>query len=231
VFSRKLLGLAPGAALAAALAAVPAAQAATVASEVPCVRYVPGVKSFPVSASGFAPGAFLSFKAGQDTIGSGQADGTGAFDNAADPFSPPSIPLNRNKVTVQLTADDGNGTVAGPVPVSVTRITVALPDHAKPRQRVRFRVFGFVPGKPVYLHVRRNNRTKGRFSLGRAAGACGLVTKRMRFMPLSSYRTGTYRYAFSQSKRYDRSKVLAGGKVTIYETFHASRAQATAISG
>ena len=94
---------------------------------------------------------------------------------------------------MQLTADDGAGTVAGPVPVPVSRVTVDVPTRSKPRKRVNFRVFGFEANKKVYLHIRRNGQTKGRFSLGRTDSPCGHVVKKMRFMPLSNYRTGTYR--------------------------------------
>ena len=80
-------------------------------------------------------------------------------------------------------------------------------------------MFGFLSGKRVYLHVRRNNRTKGRFSLGKTKGACGLVTKKMRFMPVVNYRTGTYRYDFSHSKRFSKTKAVYQAKVRIYRTF------------
>jgi hypothetical protein len=53
----------------------------------------------------------------------------------------------------------------------------------------------------------------------------------MRFMPLSNYRTGSYRYFFSHSKKFSKKKVIFGGKVTIFRTFSSqpsSAAQATA---
>ena len=136
--------LAPGLALAAALGLAPAAQAATVVSPSPCVRIVPGAPTFPVQAAGFPAGAFITFKTGADIVGSGTADPAGNFDNSARTRStPPSIPFDKNRATVQLTADDGAGTVAGPVPVPVSRITVDVPTRSKPRKRVNFRVFGF----------------------------------------------------------------------------------------
>ena len=223
--------LAPGLVLAAVLGIVPAAQAANVVSPSPCVRIVPGQATFPVQASGFPAGAFITFKTGENIVGSGTADPAGNFDNTANPCFPPSIPFKKNQATVQLTADDGAGTLAGPVPVAVSRITVDVPSRSKPRKRVNFRVFGFEANKKVYLHIRRKGETKGRFSLGRTDSPCGQVTKKMRFMPLSNYRTGAYRYFFSHSKKFDKSKVIFGGKVTIFRTFSSqpsSAAQATA---
>lgn len=226
---RHRAALAPVIVLAAGLGAAPAAQAATVASQVPCVRYVPGVKSFPLVATGFPAGAALTFSADGSSFGRGQADPAGNFDNAADPFFPPTLPFGKNLRTYDITVDDGQGTIAGPVRVPVSRITVVAPSRSKPTRRVRFRVFGFLPGRRTYLHVRRNGRTKGRFSLGRTQGPCGTLTKRMRFMPVRNYRTGTYRYYFSHSRRFKKTQAIYQARVRIYRTFSsASAAQATA---
>jgi hypothetical protein len=227
VKSRYPAALAPALALAGLLVA-PAAQAATVGSPAACVRVVPGLKTFPVVADGFPAGAFISFKADGSTVGSGQADAAGHFDNAADMFTPPFLPSGVNRKTFQLTADDGAGTVAGPVPLEVANVIVTAPSSSKPARRVRFRVFGFQSGKRVYLHVRRNGSTKGRFSLGKTSGACGLTSKRMRFMPVRNYSTGTYQYYFSHSRRFAKSRAIYVAKVRIFRTFSAASAQATA---
>lgn len=225
--SRRRAALAPVIALALALGLSPAAHGATVASQVPCVRYEPGVKSFPLTAAGFPAGAALTFRADGTAFGGGQADAAGNFDNAADQFVPPAPPAGTNLRTYRITADDGQGTIAGPIAVPVSRITVVAPASAKPSRRVRFRLFGFQSGRRTYLHVRRNGVTKGRFSLGRTAGPCGMLTRRMRFMPVRDYRTGTYRYYFSHSRRFRRSRAIYQARVRIYRTFKSS-AQATA---
>ena len=167
----------------------------------------------------FAPGASLTFTADGSAIGSGQADAAGHYDNSAAPFAPPPLPIGRDLKTVQLTADDGAGTVAGPVPVQVVNVAVRAPANAAPSKRVRFRVFGFLSNQRVYLHIRRNGKTKGRFSLGRTHAPCGTLTKRMRFMPLRHYTTGTYRYYFSHSKTFRKSQVFYEARVKIYRTF------------
>jgi hypothetical protein len=224
---RRTLALVPVVAAAGALAAP--AQSATVGSPAPCVRIISNLKTFPVIADGFAPGAFLNFKVDGSSIGSGQADPAGHFDNSGDPFFPPALPSNRDIRTFQLTADDGAGLVAGPVPVTVSNVVVRAPANAKPSKRVRFRVFGFLANQRVYLHIRRNGKTKGRFSLGRTNAPCGRVTKKMRFMPLRHWRFGTYRYYFSHSKRFDRDQVIYAARVRLYRTFsRAAAVQATA---
>ena len=227
--SRRRAALAPVIALTAALALAPAARGATVAAQVPCVRYLPGVKSFPLLAGGFPAGAALTFKADGSPFGSGLADPAGNFDNAQDPFFPPTPPAGTNLRTYQVTAEDDQGTVAGPIPVPVSRITVVAPRDANPSRRVRFRLFGFRAGARTYLHVRRNGRTKGRFALGRTAAPCGTLIKRMRFMPVRDYRTGTYRYFFSHRRRFRPDQAIYQARVRIYRTFKPSAsAQATA---
>ena len=213
--TRHRAALAP---LIAAAGLVPAAgaQAATLESPVPCVRSLANVKSFPLRATGFPAGASLSFLADGRFFASGQADAAGNFDNGLDPFVAPA--LDSYLQTVQVSADDGAGTVAGPIPVRMTQIAVDAPARANPAKRVRFRVFGFANGRRVYLHVRRNGRTRTRVSMGPTAAPCGTLTKRMRFMPLRNYRLGTYLYAFSHSRRYRRDRTVFQAKVRITRT-------------
>ena len=151
-------------------------------------------------------------------IGSGQADPAGHFDNSADPSTPfqPQPLQGKNVGTLQLTAEDGAGGIAGPVPVKAANLTITGPRApSKPHKKVNFRVFGFQTNKKVYLHIRRKGKTKRRFSLGTARGDCGLRTKKMRFMPLDNYKTGTYELlllAQQEVLQEDRHR----RKVTIY---------------
>ena len=95
--SRSTFTLVPALALA-GLAIAPAAQAATVASQVPCVRVIPGLKTFPVLADGFPAGAFLTFKADGTSVGAGQADPAGHFDNRGGSVQP-AVPALRHATT------------------------------------------------------------------------------------------------------------------------------------
>lgn len=225
---RPRTALAPVIVLAAGLGFASAAHAATVTPQVACVRVLPSIKTFPLTAAGFPAGASLTFYADGSAFGSGVADGAGNFDNGADPFFAPALPSGRNVKTVDVTVDDGQGTLAGPVGVPVSRVLVTAPSTSKPRRRVRFRVFGFRAGERVYLHVRRNGKTKGRFSMGRTASPCGTLTERMRFMPLRRYRTGTYRYFFSHGRRFRKRSAIYQARVRIYRTARSSQATAAA---
>jgi hypothetical protein len=208
---KRLAALGGAAAATAMLAAGPAvAQGAAVAAGAKCVGGASTIhvingkrfRTFPVSASGFPAGAAIQFQANGITFADGTADATGALSTIGDP----PFFTGRHRA-VSLTATDGT-TTAGPVKVFVTNIDVTL--HAsKPTQIARFRAFGFVPGKRIYLFIRHNGHVLGRFSLGKARGACGDRDKRMRAMPLRHYTTGVYQYWYSQRRHFSKATALA----------------------
>jgi hypothetical protein len=202
-----------GVVLTLALAIPATANAATVAPVAPCVRYIPGLSTLGVTSSGWAPNAALTFKVGDAQVGTGTADAAGNFTTPAENyFSPPAPKGNLEGMT--LSAEDGAGGVAT-APMKIVRLTVAVPDRARPSQRVKYRAFGFTPGKRLYLFVRRGKQTKGRFYLGKPKGDCGIVTKRLRYMPLKSWTTGTYEYWFGHSKTYSKKTRITGYQITI----------------
>jgi hypothetical protein len=207
-----------GAALLITLAAPATASAVVVAPGVPCVRYVPTTPpqpTLPLSTSGWAPAAPLTFKVNGSVVGNGTADAGGAYSTGAAPFVPPQP--KGNLQTTTLTAEDGTGNEAT-APMKLVRLTVAVPARAKPSQRVKYRAFGFQPGKRLYLFVRRGGKTKGRFALGKPQGDCGTLTKRLRYMPLKTWRTGTYEYWYAQEKKYSKATRIYGYKINIFKT-------------
>jgi hypothetical protein len=201
---KRLAALGGAAAAATALAVVPAvAQAApAVAPGASCVGSLAHtLGAIPLNATGFPANAPVTFEANGTPIMTATANATGSVSTLA---APDSLSFNGKRHTFQLTAVSGAVT-AGPVPMLVTRVgVVTKPRRTKPTNTVRFSAFGFFPGKRVYLFIRRHGHTLGRFSLGKAKGACGDATKRMRFMPLRHFSTGTYQYWFSFKKRFDR---------------------------
>jgi hypothetical protein len=198
------------------LAAPAAASAAgTVQPAAPCVRYVPTDPPAPtlgLTAEGWAPGSTLTFKVGAREVGIGQTDTAGGFTTGQSPFTPPEPKGNLQSTT--LTADDGAGGFASS-PLKIVRLTVDVPDRAKPSQRVRYRAFGFRPGARLYLFVRRGGKTRGRFVLGRPKGACGTLAKRLRYMPLRTWKPGLYEYWYSQSARYSKTTRIYGYRIRI----------------
>jgi len=195
-----------------------AAPAQSLTTTEPCPRYVPGEATFPVAVSGFTPSTPVRFTTADGAlVGSGVTDAAGNFAGA---LPAPTLRANRTRQDVVVTATDLRGVTAPPLAVSVVRFTVDLPRRARPRSRVRFRALGFPTGSTVYLHVRRSGRTLGSFRIGTAEGACGTAERRLRYMPLRSYRTGSYDYVFQPSARYDRAAAPTfRGRVLIFRTF------------
>jgi hypothetical protein len=193
-----------------------AAQAGTLTVP-PCVRQIPGAKTFPVQGSGFTPMSFLRVTADGQVIGSTQVDAAGNVNDAL--FPPLLSSSSRNQQTFQIAADDGAGQTFGPVAVPVTRVSVEMPARAKPASRVRYRLYGFNPGQRVYLHVRRGGKTRGTFSMGTAAGPCGTLTKRLRYMPVRRYSSGTYDYYFGHTSKFVRAQQIYRVKINIFRTF------------
>jgi hypothetical protein len=100
----------------------------------------------------------------------------------------------------------------------VTKVGADLPQRARPTSRVRMRVFGFQPGRTVFLHVRRGGRTRGTFRIGVPAAPCGTAARRLRYMPLRRWSTGSYTYEFQQSKRFDRKKPRVQLRVSLFRS-------------
>ena len=175
-----------------------------------------GTPSFNMATSGWAPGASLTIHLGSfgHTV---TADGSGVFSTAGAPLTAPVLSRPGVK-TFSLTVTDGV-TTAGPVRTKIVRRGVLVPDRAKPAQTVRYRGYGFPVHKRLYLHVRRGGKTKGTFRIGRPSGACGLVTRKLRYMPLRRWSTGTYDFWFSNTRTFRKSRTLYGYRINIYRRF------------
>jgi hypothetical protein len=195
-----------GAVLLISIAAPTSAVAApAVAPATQCIRYVataPPAATLGVVTSGWAANTPLTFALKGKPVGSGTTDGTGAFSTGQQPFTPPAP--KGNLQTVALTARDAAGTAAT-TQVKLARLIVTVPKKARPSKVVKYRAFGFAPRKRLYLFVRHDGKTKKRILLGRTKGDCGVLTRKLRYMPLKSYSSGLYEFWFSHSKRYSKA--------------------------
>lgn len=210
----RLAALGSAAAATAALAAgAPTAFAADVNAGAPCVGGVATGGRFPVGAGGFTPGATVTVTANGQIVASGPADAAGNFSGVG-----PIPAFSAGQQVFQLAASDGAVT-AGPKPVLVTHIGVHVPLRARATHKVRYKAYGFLPGRRIYLFVRRHGHTLGRFTLGKAKGPCGTATRRLRYMPLRHYATGTYQYWYSHSRRYSKRTRIYGYAITITRVF------------
>ena len=209
--------------VATALLTVPAAaQAAEInTGSESCIRIIPGLATMPVFGTGFTPGSTVTLTQGGSFVGSTTADGTGAI---LDGFEPPApSDPDRNTQTFEVIADDGNGIFAT-MTVPVTRVRVKFPANSKPRNKVKFRFWGFATGRPIYLFIRRNGKTLRRVKMGKTGNPCGIHVVRKKFLPLKSYTTGTYDYYFGHERTLNPSDGADGNwvyrsSVLIYRKF------------
>ena len=191
---------------------VPATASAAELTVQPCSPSVPGLATVPVQGAGFTPNQAVRLTADGRSFGSALADASGAVQGR---FLAPSFALPARIVqTFELTAIDDAG-VSASTPLKVTQVGARFPLRARARQRVRMKVFGFQPDRVVYLHVRRGGKTRGTFRIGRAAPPCGRASRRLRYMPLRRYSSGTYQYEFQLFKRFRPRQSLASYRVSI----------------
>lgn len=165
-----------------------------------CSPFLEGERTVVVRGTGFAPNSDVRLTVGDQALGTAKADADGAF--RADAFGPAFSSDRRNLQTFDLLAEDAEGTSATAA-LQMTRINATLPAKARPTSRVTYRVFGFTPGRTVYVHVRRGSKTLASLRIGAAASPCGTASRRLRYMPVEGYKTGSYVYWFQASKRFD----------------------------
>jgi hypothetical protein len=197
----RLAALGGAAAATLVLAAGPAAAQGAVIAAPACVGGLATGLTAPLQGSGFAPNSTVSITANGAPFTTATADAAGNFGITP---QPPLLSGDHTSQTFQLAASDGTNSAAAAL--HVTRWFVKLPSRARANRKVKFRAYGFLPGKRVYVFVRRHGHTLGRFSLGRAKGPCGNATRRLRYMPLRHHTTGTYKYFFEQSSRFSTKK-------------------------
>jgi len=216
--ARRLLTAVSAAAILTTGALAADAGAAAVAVPVSCVVTTNNSADpvLPIVASGFVPGSFVSFSTATKSkptpsfLTSAQADAAGVVRTAAR-----GALFNSSKTYDQsfsLIASQGGTPVAATTFRQVQGgFTFNFRNGASPRQKVRYRARGWVPGKNVYIHFRFKGKTKKNVKLGRATSPCGVVSRKIRALPLSRLRVGTYKIYVDQSRKYSKNTPLQSG--------------------
>lgn len=211
------------AAAALALLAPAAANAATLAVSQPC--YYPQ-QQLLANGTGWGPGSSWSIKTtdpSNQVFDYGTADAAGNFASTAEVA--PLIDIDAVKPkTFTLTGQQDQQDVASTT-FQVANLLVKLKkEDGKPTKSTRWSFSGFIPGQPVYVHVRRKGKTYTQRA-GVASAPCGTLTKRMRRLPAWPKRRiayGTYKLAIDNNKRYrksDKSFPQFTAEVTIYRKY------------
>jgi hypothetical protein len=227
---------------AAALAAVTAsaASAAVIAPGAPCFRYMPGLAGgqwVPISGTGFTPNTDPRFNAVELNYTTGDLGGytplaaDGSF--TVNVFMPTEFIRTESgrMKTYTLTATDRET----PGLVASTNVTFVRAGGAvKParvrrnlRKKVRWSVYGAPSGAPVYAHWTFKGKKRATRKLGTAGGACGIVHRRLPFLP-AAQRTGTWKVYMTTSKRFSRKTALFRFDLSVFRTF-SSRASAASV--
>jgi hypothetical protein len=187
-----------------ALAAAPSvAHAAAITVTDPCPRVGIQGAAVAITANGFAAGEQVAFYYNDfNTLAvTGTADGAG---NVGGGLPAPDIGTHNQGTFTVLGKGLTSGATASSAPFPVVTPKVSLPDRGRPTSRVLYKVYGFPNGQPVYAHYAYHGTQKAVKKLGVAKAPCGLLTKRLQFLP-ATFHTGQWIYHFNNSKS-DRNK-------------------------
>lgn len=196
-----------------ALAAAPGATAATLEAPACVGNDAHATPTLPVSAMGFVPGSFVSLRYEAGYLGEPRSaglfrpDGAGAF--AAD-LVPPTLAalrVNRRQVTLRAVDPLMPGLEAiDEITVVRTRVRVVPRASRNPARNARFFAEGFASGRILYAHFRRFGSNRARsVRLGRAAGPCGRVVRRMSLVPGSGAAPGSWSVDVDESPTWSPS--------------------------
>jgi hypothetical protein len=199
----------------ATLIPVSAAQAGTVALDKPC--YSPG-QAMVATGTGFTPGVALPL-AGDSVFPDAATDAAGNFQV---PLAAPTTGTTGAKaadvVTRTLTVTDpANPALNAQTQYQLANFAVDRGASRNPRSVRTWYFSGFPKGEPIYGHFRFKGKTVANYRFGVAAGACGLLSKRARGIPVDTVRTGTYTLQIDTKKTYKAKRLPSlVGKITVY---------------
>lgn len=202
--------LAAAASSAAALAFAAPASAATIATDA-CVRHVgSGVKTFPVSGTGFTPGASVTLRYASVLSPTPAFLGVVTADTAGNITPTALTPALFNKFNTQeqsfaLSATDGtNPAIVAATMFKQVRVGyLTSPATGRPGRSARHTVRGYPNGKATYLHFRYRGKTRRNVRLGVTSSPCGIVSRRMALLPTRSI-PGPWTVYVDQTRTYKK---------------------------
>jgi len=153
-----------------------------------------------ISGSGWAPGARFMVS-GTGVSATGFADAAG--DWTAQVSAPTTITGTGIKpVNLELTASEDGAPVASAT-VKVVNFLVRLDEpRGALTESTRWSFGGFLPGKAIFLHVKRGDRVYTTRA-GRGDKPCGRTKKRLPRLPgVANIRAGTYKLFVDNRKRF-----------------------------
>jgi hypothetical protein len=182
------------AALAALLVVAPAAAAApALKADYSC--YLGGAEPIVLTASGFAPGATVSFSALGQTLGTAPADATGTASLQHIAPNHPGGPKRLAPKGVGFTAADAaNPQATASVELFIANFTGAFrPRRPRPDRPLTIQLVGFQAGQVIYLHYVHGGKAVRTTALGSATGDCGELKATVRRWPMRRVAAGRWR--------------------------------------
>ena len=223
-------------------AAAPA-QAAEISVPSSCLRYLPAFAAqefVPVQGAGFTPTTNVSFPnsvslaySSGDTAGSLDVTTAGTLAPASAVFMPSNFRTSsaRTKSYTLTATDNANPAITASTSVKFIRMgATTKPKRVRGNvhRRVVWKVWGATSGAKIYAHwVFRGKRHATR-SLGRAKGACGVVKKRVSFLPART-RFGDWRVYFTVGRGFSRREFPYSVTLDISRVFGPARAAAASV--
>ena len=174
------------------------AGAATLATDRPCYIATEGMA---ITGGGWAPRSGWTVTGGGMTL-SGLADPAGAFTAQG---QAPTIPRHTLKPqTIALTGLQDGTAVASATFKVVNFLVRPRAPSGKPSGSTSCGFSGFMPGKRIYVHVRRASKTYTT-SAGKGDPTCGTRRTRLRRLPgvpASAIRPGEYKVFVDNRRRF-----------------------------
>jgi hypothetical protein len=216
----RLTSVAGLAAAAVALLVPTAAHAATIQPTQSCYRYgsnLAGERWVGVTGSGFTAGT-------DPTVDGVRLDYTGGVMAGQAPLAPdgsfiagflmPDDFVRRGSGLVKrytiMATDLTNPAITATTEVTFVRAGIYTKPRRVPRdlhRAVRWALYGAPTGARMHAHWTLDGRRYARRNVGRARGSCGIVRRRMPFLPVA-VRRGTWKIYFTRGKRLKRRNVV-----------------------
>lgn len=198
------------------LAPATAGVAAALRADAPC--YIAG-QQMAISGSGWTPSSSWTVR-GPGILEEGTADETGRFVARADAPAPRSSSSTRpEKFTL---SGDRDGTEVARTTVRTVNFHVQPKSvNGKPTGKTTWGFSGFLPGKKIYVHVKRGRKVWTQ-KAGKGARPCGTLRKRMRRLPAVPKRKisyGRYKVFVDNRKGFRVGGLQYRATITIFRTF------------
>jgi len=198
--------------------------AATLAT-LPCTVDFGSIKTVPIVGKGFAPNTTVEVSATDTTFGnpsflaSPETDASGHFSTTV--FPPLFKAFDTNVQDFGMTATDfGTPPITAQTKFRQVRFGfTTFPSRARPTDKVKYTVRGFLPGTNVYAHFRFAGKTVKDIKLGKATAPCGQVSRRMRLIPATPH-AGTWGVYMDQVPSFSKTtNPQAKGRLTVSLSF------------